>query len=113
MAAASNGAFVNGFNYEWTVNVDPPYTVSTDGTMEGCTKAEVESCSVTPATWDNKDTITVNANIPADLTFPDNMTPSFIEFKMCFSPPSTVNRKWRKINDLFKVCSSVPHTLHQ
>ena len=103
------GGYIDGFPIEFTVNVEPPYTISTTGDMEGCMNAELASCSQTPATWDNSDTIDVVANIPAGIAFPENMEPTTIEFRTCFAPSSTVDRKWRAINDPFKVCFS-PHS---
>lgn len=96
------GGFVNGFSYKWTVNTETPYTISTAGDMGGCTIKEEGSCPETTATWDNKDTIDIVATFPAGVKMVDDQTPSFIEWKMCFSPPATVNRKWRKINDIIK-----------
>lgn len=104
-SALKDGGYVNGFDFEYTVNTDTPYTVSTTGDMGGCTAGELGTCSETPASWDNKNrTVEIVATIPAGVKFPEGMTPSFIEFKMCFAAASTVDRKWRKINDLFKVC---------
>lgn len=103
-----DAGFVNGFDFQWTVNVEPPFTVSTTGNMEGCKVSQSTTCAVTPATWDNSDTIDLVADLPNDVEFPAGMTPKNVEFRMCFAAPSTVNRKWRKINDIFKVCIPCP-----
>jgi hypothetical protein len=98
--------FVDGFDYQWTVNVKPAYTVSTKGDADGCSSKQLANCPQTPATWDNGDTIDISGTIPAGVAFPAGETPATVEFRMCFAVPSTLDRKWRKFNELFKVCSS-------
>lgn len=71
--------------------------------MSGCKVSQSTSCAVTPATWDNDDTVDIVADLPADVAFPAGMTPKSVEFRMCFGAPSTVNRAWRAIKDEFAV----------
>ena len=84
------------------MNTETPYTISTTGDEGGCLASELGTCSEQPATWDNRNTVDILATIPAGVAFPEGMTPETIEFRMCFAPSSTVDRKWRSIKPEFK-----------
>eukprot|EP01025_Chloroclados_australasicus_P041189 TRINITY_DN4348_c0_g2_i1.p1 TRINITY_DN4348_c0_g2~~TRINITY_DN4348_c0_g2_i1.p1 ORF type:complete len:264 (-),score=18.04 TRINITY_DN4348_c0_g2_i1:52-843(-) len=71
-----------------------------------CTFAAIDggTCDLTSATWDEADAVEVGPlNLPsADAVAPGVGAPSKVVVKLCYAKPDTINRKWRKFNDLFK-----------
>eukprot|EP00892_Ulva_mutabilis_P001979 jgi/Ulvmu1/11782/UM008_0196.1 len=82
------------------------YTIST-ATGGGCTADQITAgtCTLPSIQWKDGEVpeITISADVPApgELSVIGG-TPSKLAAYFCFSPPSAKNKKWRKINDLFK-----------
>lgn len=108
---------INGFDLTWTIKSKAigEHTISTNN-GNGCTVEQVtaDACPIPRIQWEENDvpTIDIIATVPApgDLSVVGG-TPSKIIAYMCFSPPSAKNKKWRKINDLFKVPNSTKKVL--
>ena len=83
---------------ESKITILPTPAGGCDGTLTVCTLPK--------ASFDEKTEVTINAVVPpaADLKVdPDAGKPAQVVFKQCFAQVATVGRKWRKMNDPFKV----------
>lgn len=105
-----DGGFTDGFtsmSFKYMGEETAATEVSILPPADGCTGTLVEAdCALPVATQDDKIEVEVTAVVPAaaDLEFaPGVGAPSKVIFKQCFSPQSASGRKWRKINDPFKV----------
>lgn len=108
-SSLKDAGHINGFELSYTVDVEPAVSITGAGSGSGtggCSIAQIsgDTCTLTPANWDNDNTVTATMTLPpvADLSVPEGVgAPSTVKLKACFAPPSTVNKKWRKIKDNF------------